>query len=103
MLFLCNSTGTAITRRATKNILSFTKLRDYYGWRWIVQSGLKVQKEKLMPVVYKEIKHHNECRIDMLVENKVVIEIKTVEALNCWRNFESKQFFKTHRLFERLF
>jgi len=46
------------------------------------ESGLKVQKEKSMPIVYKEVKLDHGYRIDLLVENKVVIEIKTVDALN---------------------
>jgi len=44
--------------------------------------GLKIQKEKPMPIVYKEVKLDHGYRIDLLVEEKVVIEIKTVEALN---------------------
>ncbi|RUA24686.1 MAG: GxxExxY protein [Bacteroidetes bacterium] len=44
------------------------------------QSGLEVVKEKPMPVVYKEIKLNHGYRIDLLVEDKVVVEIKTVEA-----------------------
>lgn len=51
----------------------------YYELR---QAGLKVQKEKPMPIVYKEVKLDHGYRIDLLVEEKVVIEIKTVEALN---------------------
>ena len=46
------------------------------------QHGLKVQKEKPMPIVYKEVKLDHGYRIDLLVEEKVVIEIKTVEAFN---------------------
>lgn len=46
------------------------------------QAGLKVQKEKPMPIVYKEVKLDHGYRIDLLVEEKVVIEIKTVELLN---------------------
>ncbi len=46
------------------------------------QTGLKVQKEKPMPIVYKEVKLDHGYRIDLLVEQKVVIEIKTVEAFN---------------------
>ena len=42
--------------------------------------GLKVRKEKPMPIVYKEVKLDHGYRIDLLVEEKVVIEIKTVEA-----------------------
>lgn len=47
----------------------------------LTQVGLHVQKEKALPIVYKEIKLEHGYRIDLLVENKVVIEIKTVEAL----------------------
>ncbi|WP_445735369.1 GxxExxY protein [Mariniflexile sp.] len=43
-------------------------------------TGLEVIKEKPMPVIYKDIKLEHGYRIDLLVENKVVIEIKTVEA-----------------------
>ncbi len=43
--------------------------------------GLKVQREKPMPVVYKGVKLDHGYRIDLLVENKVVIELKTVESL----------------------
>ncbi|MEN8118196.1 MAG: GxxExxY protein [Bacteroidota bacterium] len=46
------------------------------------QAGLKVQKEKPMPIVYKEVKLDHGYRIDLLVEDKVVIETKTVEELN---------------------
>ena len=42
--------------------------------------GLSVTKEKPMPIVYKEVKLDHGYRIDLLVENKVVIEIKTVEV-----------------------
>ncbi len=45
-------------------------------------SGLIVEREKPMPIVYKEIQLEHGYRIDLLVENKVVIELKTVEFLN---------------------
>ncbi|MFN3941378.1 MAG: GxxExxY protein [Flavobacterium sp.] len=45
----------------------------------LVNKGLKVEKEKALPIVYKEIKLDHGYRIDLLVENKVVIELKTVE------------------------
>jgi len=44
--------------------------------------GLKVKKEIPMPIVYKDVKLDHGYRIDLLVEDKVVIEIKSVEALN---------------------
>ena len=42
------------------------------------QAGLKVRKEKPMPIIYKDVKLDHGYRIDLLVENKVFIEIKTV-------------------------
>ena len=41
--------------------------------------GLNVIKEKPMPIIYKEVKLDHGYRIDLLVNNKVVIEVKTVE------------------------
>ena len=42
--------------------------------------GLVVASEIPMPIIYKDIKLDHGYRMDLLVENKVVIEIKTVEA-----------------------
>ncbi len=44
------------------------------------KKGLKIQKEKALPIIYKDIKLDQGYRIDILVENKVVIELKTVEC-----------------------
>jgi GxxExxY protein len=48
----------------------------------IQKEGLKVVKEKPMPLVFEEVKLDCGYRIDLLVENLVVVEIKSVEALN---------------------
>ena len=48
----------------------------------LAQSGLYVEKEKPMPLVYEEVKLDCGYRIDILVESKVVIEVKSIEALN---------------------
>lgn len=45
----------------------------------LLQSGVLVEKEKAMPLVYKEVKLDIGYRMDMWVEQKVVVEIKTVE------------------------
>lgn len=45
------------------------------------KEGLIVQKEKPMPLIFEGIKLECGYRIDILVENKVVIEIKSVESL----------------------
>jgi GxxExxY protein len=48
----------------------------------LFQIGLNVEKERAMPLVFEEVILECGYRIDLLVENKVVIEIKSVEALN---------------------
>jgi GxxExxY protein len=46
----------------------------------LVKGGFHVEGEKPMPIVYKEIKLDHGYRMDLLVENQVVVEIKTIEA-----------------------
>jgi GxxExxY protein len=45
-------------------------------------SGLKSSKQIPLPLVYKEKKLDIGYRIDLLVEDKVIIEVKSVDALN---------------------
>jgi GxxExxY protein len=45
----------------------------------LIKAGLDVIKEKPTPIIYKDLKLDHGYRIDLLVNNKVVIEIKTVE------------------------
>ena len=42
---------------------------------------LLIERQKPVPVIYKEIKLECGYRIDLLVNNTIVIEIKSVEAL----------------------
>ena len=46
------------------------------------KTGLNVQKQKALPLVYEEVKLDVGYRIDIIVENKLILEIKSVEALN---------------------
>lgn len=48
----------------------------------LLKSGLFIEKQKPMPLIYEEVKLDVGYRLDFLVERKVVIEIKSVEALN---------------------
>jgi len=48
----------------------------------IRKRGLHVDTEVPLPLVYEEIRLECGYRIDMLVENTVIIELKVVEALN---------------------
>lgn len=45
-------------------------------------AGLSFERQKPVPVIYKEIKLDCGYRIDILVENTVVIELKTVDLFN---------------------
>lgn len=45
-------------------------------------SGIYIEKEKPMPLVFEEVKLECGYRIDLLVENKLILEIKSVDALN---------------------
>jgi len=46
------------------------------------KSGLFVEKEKAIPLIFEEVKLECGYRVDLLIENKFVIEIKSVESLN---------------------
>ena len=43
---------------------------------------LKFERQKPIPVVYKEIKLECGYRADIIVENKILVELKSVEAIN---------------------
>ena len=45
------------------------------------QAGLYAERQVPVPVIYKDIKLNCGYRIDILVENKVIIELKTVDTL----------------------
>ncbi len=45
------------------------------------QKGYKIERQKPIPIIYKEIKLDYGYRIDILVENKVLLELKSIEAI----------------------
>ena len=45
------------------------------------QLGLEVKTQVALPVIYKDVKLDVGYRIDLIVENKVIIEVKAVESL----------------------
>ncbi|MGB5287848.1 MAG: GxxExxY protein [Ignavibacteriaceae bacterium] len=47
----------------------------------IMQSGLNVEKQKPLPLVYNEVKLNAGYRVDLFVEKSVIVEIKSVEGL----------------------
>jgi GxxExxY protein len=48
----------------------------------LLKAGLSIKRQQPTPVIYKEIKLDCGYRIDILVENSVVLELKVVEDFN---------------------
>jgi GxxExxY protein len=46
------------------------------------KTALSIGRQKPLPLFYEKIKMEVGYRLDFLIENKVVIEVKAVEALN---------------------
>src|SRR5688572_16027060 len=64
--------GPGLLESAYKECLCY-KLRE---------TGFVVEKEKPMPLVFEGVKLDCGYRIDLLVENKLVLEVKSVDCLN---------------------
>ncbi len=45
------------------------------------QRGLKVSQQLPMPIIYKEVKLDHGYRMDLLIQDRVVVEIKSVEFI----------------------
>jgi len=50
-------------------------------WYELNKNGISTEKEKALPLIYQEVKLDIGYRIDLLVEGKVIVEIKAVETL----------------------
>ena len=48
----------------------------------LAQKGLNVEKQKPMPLFFKKMKMEVGYRVDLLVENSVVAEVKAADAFN---------------------
>ena len=46
----------------------------------IKKEGMFVEKQKALPLIFEEVKMDVGYRVDLLVENKLIIELKAVEA-----------------------
>ncbi len=47
----------------------------------LVKSGLSVEKEKPLPLVYEEVKLDCGYRMDLVIERRIVVEVKSVDVL----------------------
>lgn len=48
----------------------------------LMKANVYVEKQKGLPLVYEEVKLDIGYRTDLIIENKLIVEIKAVEALN---------------------
>ena len=48
----------------------------------LIEAGLRIQKQKPIPLVFEGIKLECDFRCDILVEDKLIIEIKAIDSLN---------------------
>jgi GxxExxY protein len=47
----------------------------------LVKSGLSVEKEKPPPLVYEEVKLDCGYRMDLLIEKRLIVEVKSMDSL----------------------
>ena len=47
----------------------------------LLKTGLKVERQKVLPVVYEGIQMETGYRIDLMIEDKLIIELKAVENI----------------------
>ena len=46
------------------------------------KTGLRVEKQKPLPLIYEEVNLEIGYRIDIIIENKFIVKVKSVEVLN---------------------
>jgi len=47
----------------------------------LAQAGLKVEQQKPLPIVYRGVKLECGYRMDLIIDNEVIVEIKSIEKL----------------------
>ena len=47
----------------------------------LIKRGLKIERQRAVPVIFEEVIMDIGFRADLIVENKVLVEIKSVESL----------------------
>ena len=70
-LELHKNAGPGLLESAHENALAYD----------LKEAGLDVKQQVSMPFLYKEIKMDVGYRLDMIIENKIIIEVKSVETL----------------------
>ncbi|HEX6818333.1 MAG TPA: GxxExxY protein [Ktedonobacterales bacterium] len=63
----------------------------------LAEAGLRVERQKPMPLVYKAVRLDCGYRLDLVVEDRVVVEIKAVEALTAIHDAQMLSYLKLSR------
>ena len=58
------------------------KVYEVCLWHELRKSGLNVERQLDIPIVYDGIIFNEGLRLDLLVENRVIIELKAVDIVN---------------------
>lgn len=48
----------------------------------LLKLGLIVEKEKALPLIYEDVKLECGYRADLFVENRIIVEVKSIDSLN---------------------
>ncbi len=48
----------------------------------LYKKGFQVEKQKALPIVYEEIRLEAGYRLDIHIENKLIVEVKSVDSIN---------------------
>ncbi|MGJ7031004.1 GxxExxY protein [Niabella hirudinis] len=48
----------------------------------LCKTGLFIRKQDALPLIYEEVRLDAGYRVDLLIENRLIVEVKAVEALN---------------------
>jgi len=58
------------------------------------KAGLVVERQKFLNIQYEELLLERAFKMDLLIENKVVLEIKSVECLNNFHALQLKNYLR---------
>ena len=58
------------------------------------QKGLKVEKQKDIPIIYEGLVIQKAFRLDLLIEDKVIIEIKAVPEITSYHTYQLLNYLK---------
>ncbi len=62
------------------------------------EAGLKIEKQKDIAIEYDELRIERAFRVDLLIEEKVIVEVKAVAEINDYHTFQLLNYLRITRL-----